>query len=61
MLLKIRIRGGDGSGNLVRGLGEETVDEPLACLSECVNEVVLWRRVRGRCVKTPHNFKLVIG
>ena len=51
LLLEVRVRGGDGSGKLVRGLGKEAVDEPLTCLAECVNEVVLWRRVRGRCVK----------
>ena len=51
LLLEVRVCGGDGSGKLVRGLGKEAVDEPLTCLAECVNEVVLWRRVRGRCVK----------
>ena len=51
LLLEVRIRGGDGSRKLVRGLGKEAVDEPLTCLAKCVNEVVLWRRVKGRCVK----------
>ena len=60
LLLEVRVRGGDGSRKLVRGLREEAVDEPLARLTECVNEVVLWRRVRKRGVKkTAHDFKLM--
>ena len=58
LLLEVRVRGGDGSGKLVRRLREEAVDEPLARFTECVNEVVLWRRVRkGGVKKTAHDFK----
>lgn len=60
LLLEVRVRGGDGSRKLVRRLREEAVDEPLARFTECVNEVVLWRRVRkGGVKKTAHDFKVM--